>query len=277
MLKLTLAIFVLTILSSSTANADFWGVSINGSPYQHPDGEHTTLRFIAHFSDSQDRIQAVGSSLEGEPVWFRSGRSEFYNQPVYAGFWLNDFPSYPIGGELWDTYVTIGASQWPSNVAFTPGFLDDSKDPPVISVVTECNKEETDGNWYYIGNPPQVSSLEDAIEGNGSYDVLIAQFTVDDGDSVWMGGYMHWITPEGKPMVEYFNAGNLASPPPADINADYCVNTEDLLLLLAAWGQVDHDSGPQICPWPPDYNDDGEVGVFDLLFLLENWCTCEDC
>jgi hypothetical protein len=49
---------------------------------------------------------------------------------------------------------------------------------------------------------------------------------------------------------------------PGDINADGVVNVEDLLLLLAAWG---NPGGPE------DVNGDGVVNVEDLLILLANW------
>jgi hypothetical protein len=50
-----------------------------------------------------------------------------------------------------------------------------------------------------------------------------------------------------------------------DINYDRTVNTEDLLALLAAWG----DSPP-----PYDINGDGVVNIADLLELLGNWGPC---
>ena len=47
-----------------------------------------------------------------------------------------------------------------------------------------------------------------------------------------------------------------------DINGNGKVNTEDLLMLLAAWG---NNGGPE------DINGDGIVNVEDLLLLLANW------
>ena len=48
-----------------------------------------------------------------------------------------------------------------------------------------------------------------------------------------------------------------------DINGDGVVNTADLLLLLAAWGD---------CPGcPEDLDGDGVVNTADLLTLLANW------
>jgi len=49
---------------------------------------------------------------------------------------------------------------------------------------------------------------------------------------------------------------------PGDVNGDGIVNVEDLLALLASWGEPGG---------PADINGDGIVDVVDLLILLENW------
>lgn len=49
-----------------------------------------------------------------------------------------------------------------------------------------------------------------------------------------------------------------------DLNGDGIVNVNDLLILLAAWGEC-----PPSCP--ADLNGDGFVDVADLLLLLGNW------
>jgi len=49
---------------------------------------------------------------------------------------------------------------------------------------------------------------------------------------------------------------------PGDINGDGQVNTEDLLMLLGAWGNLGG---------PADINGDGIVNTADLLILLANW------
>jgi hypothetical protein len=51
---------------------------------------------------------------------------------------------------------------------------------------------------------------------------------------------------------------------PGDVNGDRVVDSEDLILLLASWGEC-----PKGCP--ADFNDDGVVDTEDLLTLLSNW------
>jgi hypothetical protein len=52
---------------------------------------------------------------------------------------------------------------------------------------------------------------------------------------------------------------------PADFDGSGSVGTDDLLLILAAWGSTDSDI---------DLTGDGVVNVSDLLVLLESWGAC---
>jgi probable HAF family extracellular repeat protein len=56
---------------------------------------------------------------------------------------------------------------------------------------------------------------------------------------------------------------------PGDIDGDGVVDTEDLLTLLAAWGDCPFD-----CPW--DFNGDGVVDDLDADILVEHWGDCPD-
>jgi hypothetical protein len=57
----------------------------------------------------------------------------------------------------------------------------------------------------------------------------------------------------------------IVPPCPGDINDDRVVNTTDLLILLAEWGQPNS---------PADVDGDGDVDTSDLLMLLGAWGSC---
>ena len=50
-----------------------------------------------------------------------------------------------------------------------------------------------------------------------------------------------------------------------DINGDLDINVEDLLIVIAEWGET---SGPA------DINEDGIVNVNDLLIVIASWGDC---
>jgi hypothetical protein len=55
-----------------------------------------------------------------------------------------------------------------------------------------------------------------------------------------------------------------------DVNGDGCVNVDDLLVVIGAWG--DCPSGPARCP--ADVTGDGAVDVDDLLAVIGGWTPC---
>ena len=110
-----------SLLVADTASADLTDVSIEASPFQHPDGAAwDTWRVVAHFDNLKDQIAAVVG-----PLFFFTGGGDMYNQAAFPNLPPNDFPSAAIGGEAYDSYVTIGATDFPHNVQFTPDFLGD--------------------------------------------------------------------------------------------------------------------------------------------------------
>ena len=54
---------------------------------------------------------------------------------------------------------------------------------------------------------------------------------------------------------------------PGDVNGDGTVEVQDLLAILAAWGEC----APPPATCPADFDDDGFVGVSDLLVVLAGW------
>lgn len=244
---------IVAVALASNSHASLISVEIIAGANQHPDGLHDTWQVIAIFDDENDRLLGVN----GMPVCFNTGGGELYNQALYAGLPFNDFPSAgALGGELWDSYVTTGAITFPSSTAFTEEWVG------AIAGSEFCR----DGGWYYTGDPPTVSTV-DIIPDNKTFEVVVAQFTVDEGVGIHLEGNIIWLpSGSGKSTSTPFEVDNTTVPCPWDLDGSNTVSTQDLLLLLVAWGS---DPGG-----PPDFNDDGIVNTSDLLELLANWGPC---
>ena len=191
---------VLTLVLSGPTSASLVSVEIIAGPNQHPDGQHDTWQVIARFSDPFDQISAVNGLTEPglNQLVFQTYGGELYNQGLFAGQPLNDFPSVGIGGEAWDSYVTIGETSFPSNTFFTPDFLGDwGGAPPYQQVILGDSFTEGDGAWFYFGEPPAVGSLPDAQKDNNTSDVVIAQFTIHAGDGFLLEGNIQWFDSNG--------------------------------------------------------------------------------
>ena len=184
----------------SSARADLVEVNWQLSPNQHPDGLHATFQIYASFDNAGDRFAAVnglvGEGLNTLDFWTSDG-SDIYNQEQFDGLPFNDFPSAPgLGGELWDSYVTIGQTTFPANNQFSPNFLGDwGGAPPPVQVILGSAFHEDDGAWFFFGAPPVVGDLPDAVEGNATIDIVFAQFTVDAGVNVHLNGNIAWLDP----------------------------------------------------------------------------------
>ncbi len=102
--------------------------------------------------------------------------------------------------------------------------------------------------------------------------------TVDSGGGVSVGGAFsvegtagqHDVGPgqSGGPfclVTAYWEGGRLTSTCPGDLNADNSVNTLDLVIFLAAFGN------PSPCGDGADFNFDGNVNTLDLTVFLGNF------
>ena len=176
-----------SLLVAGTASADLVDVTIEVSPTPHPDGDlWDTWVVVAHFDNLMDQIALVGSS-EAQQLFFITGGGDIYNQGLFGGQTLNDFPSLGIGGEAWDSYVTIGATGFPSGVQFTPDFLGDfGGDPPDVQVILGSSfGPEANGAWFFFGDSPLV--------GEWGGNVIVAQFTVPKGVGFRLEGNLGWL------------------------------------------------------------------------------------
>ena len=194
-----------SLLVAGTASADLIEVSIEVSPFQHPDGDvWDTWRVVAHFDNLEDRIAAV-VGVPVVPLLFFTGGGDMYNQILFNDGPFNDFPTAALGGQPYDSYVTIGATDFPHNVQFTPDFLGDwGGEPPPISVIKGSSFSESDGAWFFVGGPTEVGEWE----GN----VVVAQFTVLQGRGFHLEGNIAWVAAEpglGEIIITPFIVDNI--------------------------------------------------------------------
>jgi hypothetical protein len=102
---------------------------------------------------------------------------------------------------------------------------------------------------YDVSNPANIIELDDIELPGDAWDLTV------QGTTAYIAG--------GYTGLQIIRAGGA----PGDVDGDDDVDTQDLLLLLAAWG--DCPEPPEDCP--ADFDNDGDVDVADLLFLLANW------
>jgi len=203
---------VLALSVSGSARASLVSVDIIPGP-ANP-GAFDTWRVVARFSDPGDQISAVNGVAGANPIHFFTGGGDMYNQGIFAGLTLNDFPGVGIGGEAWDSYVTIGATVFDANVRFTPGFLGGTVPPPT-QVIVGSTFWEDDGAWFFFGAPPEVSDLEDDEAGNETFDIVVFQVGVNTGVGFSLMGNIQWFNPVSGDNNTPFHVENLIPVPGA--------------------------------------------------------------
>ncbi|MDY7109317.1 MAG: CRTAC1 family protein [Planctomycetota bacterium] len=122
-------------------------------------------------------------------------------------------------------------------------------------------------NWSAIGARIEVTAggMTTVQEvsggaGRGSFNSLPVEFGLGEADAVesitirWPNGYVQTVTD--------VTADQRVKIVELDIAGGPAVDTEDLLFLLAEWGQTSSAA---------DVNDDGIVDAADLLIILGNW------
>jgi len=151
--------------------------------------------------------------------------------------------------------ITIGGNLSPSDwdydrLVIELGENDDYLDPAIDAagaigdfepeVILDDGYEPQAGDTFAIAH---------ADEGIGAFSFILPELPED----------LQWQVIQDEHDVSLAVVPTLTG----DINGDGVVNTEDLLLLLAAWGD---------CPGcPEDLDGDGVVNTTDLLTLLANW------
>jgi hypothetical protein len=159
---------------------------------------------------------------------------------------------------VYENEVTAGepfACNDDNNAVCGPGyrsFLPDDDDPAVWLIT---------GNTYFI--------VIDGWDGAcGTYELALEE--VAPGACCLPDGSCAILDSETcASLGGAFQGENTSCACIGDIDGDGDVDTDDLLLLFAAWGSADPDA---------DLDDDGDVGVGDLLLLLAGWdCEAADC
>ncbi|MHC4219278.1 MAG: C25 family cysteine peptidase, partial [Planctomycetota bacterium] len=115
----------------------------------------------------------------------------------------------------------------------------------------ENTGEVTDNSW--VACEYDISAVAD----NQPYVYL--RWSYELGSAAW--AFSGWNLDD----IEIWGVPPTEPDCPADVNGDGVVSVNDVLALLAAWGQ----SGV-----PEDVDGDGVVGVTDFLEILANWGPC---
>ena len=119
-----------------------------------------------------------------------------------------------------------------------------------------------DQNWFTIDHGGGISAAG-GYDLHGTIGQMDASPTLTGGGpgAVFSISPGYWPGVEPQPLC------------PADISpsitGDGMVNIQDLLAVVAAWGQ----SGPP-GTIPADVNDDGVVNILDLLAVVAAWGAC---
>ena len=206
-------------------------------------------RVYAVFTEPTDGVVAV-FGVPDHLMQVYTGSGAFFNSAVANSLTAPMNLTPAIWSNRWDTYVTIGADDAAGDATqLTPGFAGE-----VGSLAG--NFYTDDAAWFVTPNEPQ------ALAG-AALRVMIGQFVVPEGDSVY-GGVSLQLLDNTQVMDTYIWPGYGCW---SDVNYDGTVDVLDLLAVIGAWGNCG------LCR--EDINDDGIVGVDDLLSVLDDWGPCE--
>jgi hypothetical protein len=168
------------------------------------------------------------SDLNPEPYAYESG----FAVKWLIGAQINQMDGgdiHPIAGNL---DYEAGVAPW---IGWAPYLWADGLTPRGDGLTWECGDFTDDGMHV---NGAGVSKVAEALMG----------FFLTSPMSV------HWFRAGGHPG------------PPADLDADGTVGTQDMLILLASYGPC---ADEHACP--ADLDGDGVVDDGDLVILLQNW------
>ena len=171
----------------------------------------------------------------------------------------NNAPATPdISGaaSLSITYSNItGGASGTGNIDADPLFVDPSMSDYRLQAGSPSNDA---GSNFLLPNDELDLDGDSDVTELLPYDLTGNPRQTDDSSAVDTG--------EGSSPIVDMGAFELSSGCPEDLDGNGEINFNDLLLLLAAWGN---------CPGcPEDIDGSGDVGFSDTLLLLAAWGTC---
>jgi len=197
----------------------------------------------------------------------------------------NDTRNDPDGfeSELYYSYSEDAGETWSENVPVSPSF-----DPHV-----GWPQQNKIGDYYDMVSDLLGVHIAYSATFNGEQDVYYLRIGtydcngngIDDGQDIQDGTSLdcneNGIPDECENLADLDGDGKVDVDDllfllaawgdeggPADLNCDGIVNTSDLLYLLAAWP-------PDLpCPW--DFNNDGVVDELDTDIVFEHWGDCPE-
>jgi WD40 repeat protein len=240
--------------------------------HQMPDGEE-----IASIYTGSYVLDVAYSPVE--PIVAAAGSDNTVKlYSAQTGEWIRTLSGHT------DNVSTIAFSPDGEIIASGAGGFDDTHDASIKlwSVADGELLRTLDGHddWVHdLAFSPDGAML--VSQGRDGYPpnlhVTIKLWRVSDGDLLRyydqnVTGYAIDFSPNGRLFAYGRTDGTVIvahNPfaPVGDVNNDGTVDTADLLLLLAAWGECPGGGDP--CP--ADFNGDGFVDTADLLLLLGNW------
>ena len=125
--------------------------------------------------------------------------------------------------------------------------------------------------WEWTNGSHDVASGANCVEDGIFYGLLrqsnpVFEYVVEESLAGQTVEYHCTVANHcGFGMVGFLIVGDLNPPCDCDVNGDQAVTFDDLLLLLASWGDFDPDK---------DCDGSGTVDFGDVLGALANWGPC---
>lgn len=223
----------LTVVDATDATAQALGLSV--------------CTVYVEFSHLDDILLGVGFSdiITNDPAGFFQHQSGSDTAPSQG--LVDLFPDL-----AYDSFVTMGLLVVPI------GQSDGTR------VTPDWDSVEFNTNGHVLGDWYNIDPFNGQAEPDANSQVVIGQFTVDEGFFVY-GGLTAYFDDGWVWLTDCFTC-YFCDTCQSDLNCDGQVGVSDAIVMLGAWG-------PNSCH-PADLDGDGAVGVSDLVTLLSAWGPC---